>query len=35
MGLAARRRVEEQFSWTAIAEQTLDFYKALVDAHSS
>ncbi len=31
MGSAARRRVEEQFSWTAIAEQTLDFYKSLVD----
>lgn len=32
MGSAARRRVEEQFSWTAIAEQTLDFYKILRDA---
>jgi len=31
MGTAARRRVEEHFSWTAIAEQTLDFYKTLVD----
>jgi glycogen synthase len=31
MGAAARRRVEEHFSWHAIAEQTLDFYKSLVD----
>jgi len=31
MGTAARRRVEAQFSWTAIAEQTLGFYKSLVD----
>jgi len=30
MGTAARQRVENHFSWTAIAEQTLDFYKALV-----
>ncbi|WP_263792998.1 glycogen synthase [Salinibacter sp.] len=30
MGTAARRRVEAQFSWTAIAEQTLAFYKSLV-----
>lgn len=30
MGTAARRRVEEQFSWRAIAEQTLDFYKGLL-----
>src|SRR6056297_1159512 len=29
------RRVEAQFSWTAIAEQTLDFYKALVDGGRS
>ncbi|MFB6230876.1 MAG: glycosyltransferase, partial [Salinibacter sp.] len=31
MGAAARQRVEEQFSWRAIAEQTLNFYKSLVD----
>jgi glycogen synthase len=31
MGAAARRRVEEQFSWRAIAEQTLDFYERLLD----
>ncbi|MFB6098931.1 MAG: glycosyltransferase, partial [Salinibacter sp.] len=30
MGTAARRRVEEHFSWTAIAEQTLGFYKELL-----
>jgi len=30
MGAAARKRVEEVFSWTAIAEQTLAFYKDLV-----
>ena len=31
MSQAARKRVEEQFSWRAIAEQTLDFYKTLLD----
>ena len=31
MSKAARTRVEEQFSWRAIAEQTLDFYKTLLD----
>ncbi len=31
MGTAARKRVEEQFSWRSIAEQTLDFYKTLLD----
>ncbi len=31
MGAAARRRVEEHFSWTAIARQTLDFYETLLD----
>jgi len=25
-----RRRVEEHFSWTAIAERTLDLYRSLV-----
>ena len=35
MGTAARRRVEEHFSWTAIAEQTLAFYKSLVDGDRS
>ncbi|PSQ95351.1 MAG: glycogen synthase [Bacteroidetes bacterium SW_9_63_38] len=31
MSAAARERVEEQFSWQAIAEQTLNFYKTLLD----
>ncbi len=31
MADAARTRVVEQFSWTAIAEQTLDFYRDLLD----
>jgi len=31
MSTAARTRVEEQFSWQAIAEQTLAFYKTLLD----
>ncbi|HET6567656.1 MAG TPA: glycogen synthase, partial [Rhodothermales bacterium] len=30
MGEQARRRVEEHFSWTRIAEQTLMFYEALL-----
>jgi len=34
MGTAARRRVEDQFSWTAIAEQTLGFYKTLVNGEN-
>ncbi len=29
-GEAGRRRVEETFSWTAIADQTIDLYKALI-----
>ena len=33
MGRKARTRVEEQFSWTSIARQTLDFYEALAAAH--
>jgi glycogen synthase len=31
MGLAGRRRVEQQFSWQAIAERTLSLYGTLVD----
>jgi glycogen synthase len=31
MGAAARKRVEEHFSWRAIAGQTLNFYKELLD----
>jgi glycosyltransferase involved in cell wall biosynthesis len=29
-GLAGRRRVEDHFSWAAIARQTLDLYRSLV-----
>jgi glycogen synthase len=29
MGIAARQRVTEHFSWTAIARDTLDFYRSL------
>jgi starch synthase len=29
-GLAGRRRVEEHFSWTAIADQTIDLYRQLI-----
>jgi glycosyltransferase involved in cell wall biosynthesis len=35
MGQAARRRVEEHFSWRAIAEQTLAFYDDLLDGGGS
>ena len=30
MGKAGRERVIDMFSWTAIAEQTVDLYKSLV-----
>jgi glycosyltransferase involved in cell wall biosynthesis len=30
-GLNGRRRVEEHFSWAAIAEQTLQLYRSLVE----
>ena len=30
-GEAGRRRVEETFSWTAIAHQTIDLYQSLID----
>jgi alpha-maltose-1-phosphate synthase len=33
MGRKARARVEQQFSWTSIARQTLDFYAHLIAAH--
>nr|MBA3888870.1 glycogen synthase [Acidobacteriota bacterium] len=33
MGRHARSRVEDQFSWTRIARQTLDFYEDLAAAH--
>ena len=32
MGLAGRRRVEDQFSWEAIATQTIALYKTLIEA---
>ncbi len=34
MGEAGRRRVEAQFSWDRIAEQTLDVYRQAIDAHA-
>ena len=33
MARQARERVEQQFSWTSIARQTVDFYQELVDTH--
>jgi glycosyltransferase involved in cell wall biosynthesis len=33
-GLAGRRRVEEAFSWDAIADRTLALYRSLVPAES-
>ena len=30
MGRASRERVEERFSWRAVAEETLDFYRSLL-----
>ena len=32
MGAAGRRRVEEHFSWTAIADQTVQLYRSLIAA---
>ncbi len=32
MGLASRKRVEEYFSWTSIARQTLQFYRDITGA---
>ncbi len=34
MGEAGRKRVEEYFSWTAIADQTIALYRGLVDGRS-
>jgi starch synthase len=31
-GLAGRKRAEEKFSWTSIANQTIDLYRALIQA---
>ncbi len=33
-GQAGRKRVEEHFSWTAIADQTIDLYKNLIATKS-
>jgi starch synthase len=35
MARAARKRVEEEFSWTSIARQTLDFYARVIDRHAA
>jgi alpha-maltose-1-phosphate synthase len=32
MGRKARERVEKRFSWTSIAQRTLEFYRALTRA---
>ncbi|MFC4556445.1 glycogen synthase [Georgenia faecalis] len=32
MGRASRRRVEDHFSWAAVADRTLDVYRAVLDA---
>jgi glycogen synthase len=33
MARLARERVEQQFSWTSIARQTVDFYQQLIETH--
>jgi alpha-maltose-1-phosphate synthase len=33
MARTARARVEQQFSWTSIARQTLEFYTLVVERH--
>jgi alpha-maltose-1-phosphate synthase len=35
MGRAARARVEQQFSWTSIARQTLEFYAGVIERHAA
>ena len=30
MGIKSRRRVEQFFSWSSIAQQTLEFYQELI-----
>jgi starch synthase len=32
-GEAGRKRVEEKFSWTAIADQTIELYQELIETH--
>jgi starch synthase len=34
MGLAARRRVEEHFSWEVIAQKTMDYYRKVIKSES-
>jgi starch synthase len=34
-GIAGRRRVEEKFGWPAIANQTIELYRALIDGSMS
>jgi alpha-maltose-1-phosphate synthase len=34
-GLAGRKRVEEKFAWTAIADQTIELYRQLIDKHAT
>jgi starch synthase len=33
-GLAGRKRVEEKFAWSAIADQTIELYRRLIEAHA-
>ena len=35
MGVAARRRVEEHFSWDAIAERTIEVYETVLAGYRS
>jgi starch synthase len=34
-GKAGRKRAEEKFSWTSIADQTIDLYQTLIDKRRS
>jgi alpha-maltose-1-phosphate synthase len=33
-GLAGRKRVEQTFAWSAIADQTIELYRNLIEAHA-
>jgi starch synthase len=33
-GLAGRKRVEEKFAWSAVADQTIALYKRMIDEHA-
>jgi glycosyltransferase involved in cell wall biosynthesis len=35
LGLAGRKRVEENFSWTLVAEQTKEMYRRMLDERSA